>query len=798
MPNFPPVNIKPYRYPHSQKTLMTTLITEMLTDGIIKPSTSPFSSPVLLVKKKDGTWRFCVDYRALNAITIRDRFPMPTIEELLDELGSAQVFSKIDLRSGYHQIRVNSSDTYKTAFRTFDGHYEFLVMPFGLSNAPSTFQATMNDLLRPFLRKCVLVFFDDILVYSNSFQDHLSHLTSVLQLLLSNQFYAKFSKCVFAMQSVAYLGHIISGKGILPDPEKIQAIVAWPPPRSFTALRGFLGLTGFYRKFVRNYATLATPLTDLLRSPSFQWNSQAQQAFTKLKNTITTVPVLALPDFTVPFVIDTDASGTAIGAVLSQHGHPIAFFSKRLCPKLQAASVYVREMFAITEAIKKWRQYLIGHYFQIITDQKSLKNLLTQVVHTPEQQKWAIKFLGYHFDILYRPGKQNIVADSLSRPEPAPPILFHISSPVPTFIQPWQEYFKSEGQMLVTKLLQQNPEQEVFTFHNGLLYFKSRLFVPDIQDFRLQLLKEFHCTPVAGHSGLKPTVCRLAAAFYWPGLYSDARKFIRACPECQHNKYLPTKKFGLLQPLKQANRVWEDISMDFITHLPQSFGHSTIWVICDRLTKFAHFLALPAKFTAPQLARRFMVEIFKIHGCPKSIVSDRDPLFVSSSLSAQKRHLRVVRSVNAVETRSAWRLPTITFTTQETPFRLTYDTDAMILVEVGEPSFCRAYFDEASNDVSLRVEVDLIDEVRDRAQIVAEACKQRMTQRFNSNITKRKFKEGDLVWKAQGSARRNPREGKLAANWDARSEFGTTSTTEHTSSKSSRAKSSQERGIRLT
>nr|KYP74287.1 Retrotransposable element Tf2 [Cajanus cajan] len=342
------------------------------------------------------------------------------------------------------------------------------------------------------------------------------------------------------MPSVAYLGHIISGQGVQPDPEKIQAIVAWPPPRSLTALRGFLGLTGFYRKFVRNYAAIATPLTDLLCSPTFQWSLQAQQAFTELKSKITSVPVLALPDFNSPFVIETNASGTAIGVVLSQHGHPIAFFSKRLCPKLQAAFVYVCEMLAVTEAIKKWRQELVN------------------------------------------------------------------------------------------KLLQVDNGQDLFTFCNGLLYFKERLFVPDLNDFRLQLLKEFHCTPVAGHSGLNPTVCRLAAIFYWPGLYSDARKFIRECPTCQHNKYMPTKKFGLLQPLKTANRVWEDISMDFITHLPKSFGHSTIWVVCDRLTKFAHFIALPAHFTAPQLARRFMVEIFKIHGFPKSIVLDRDPLFVSS------------------------------------------------------------------------------------------------------------------------------------------------------------------------
>ncbi|XP_058742349.1 uncharacterized protein LOC131614818 [Vicia villosa] len=286
LPNTTPVNVKPYRYPHSQKDAMTVLIQDMLAEGIIKPSQSPYSSPVLLVRKKDGSWRFCVDYRALNAVTVRDRFPIPTIDEIFDELGSATIFSKIDLRSGYHQIRVTPADTHKTAFRTFDGHYEFLVMPFGLTNAPSSFQSAMNDLLRPFLRRFVLVFFDDILIYSSCLTDHAHHLSLILNLLSVNQFYAKLSKCVFAVPSVDYLGHIISSNGVTPDPTKIQAIMDWPRPRSLTTLRGFLGLTGFYRRFVRHYASLAAPLTDLLRHSKFTWNESAEAAFTNLKHKI--------------------------------------------------------------------------------------------------------------------------------------------------------------------------------------------------------------------------------------------------------------------------------------------------------------------------------------------------------------------------------------------------------------------------------------------------------------------------------------------------------------------------------
>ncbi|CAJ2665277.1 unnamed protein product [Trifolium pratense] len=372
-PAAPPVNIKPYRYPHYQKEAMTTIILDMLKEGLIQPSNSPYSSLVLLVKKKDGSWRFCVDYRALNTITIKDRFPIPTIDELIDELHGSVVFSKIDLRSGYHHIRLALEDTHKTGFRTLGGHYEFLVMPFELTNAPSTFQAAMNDLLRPFLCKFALVFFDDIL------------------------FYAKLSKCQFGVSSVEYLGHVILAEGVQADPSKIQAMVDWPVPKNITALRAFLGITGFYRRFVLNYATIASPLTDLLKSNAFTWTDAADKAFTALKTTMTKLPLLTLPDFSLPFEVTTDASLHAVGVVLSQQSKPLAFFSKKLTARLSASSTYIRELYALTEAIKKWRQYLLGSTFKIFTDHKSLKSLMTQTIQTPEQQKWLTKLIGYTY-----------------------------------------------------------------------------------------------------------------------------------------------------------------------------------------------------------------------------------------------------------------------------------------------------------------------------------------------------------------------------------------------------------------
>jgi len=313
---------------------MEKFIKEMLDQGIIIPSHSPFSSPALLVRKKDGTWRFCVDYRALNAATVKDKFTIPTIDELLDELGGATVFTKLDLRAGYHQIRVHSRDTYKTTFRTHDGHFKFLVMPFGLTNAPSTFQATMNQLFSKFLRRFVIVFFNDILIYSSSLDDHLQHLELVLTCLQNNCFYVKLSKCLFCQESIEYLGHIVSSKGVHADPSKLAAMEKWPVPGSFKQLRGFLGLTDYYRRFIAHYATIAAPLTDMLHRDSFCWSEQATTTFLALKQAMMAAPVLILPDFSKEFIIETDASSVGIGAVLMQDGRPLAFFSKKLGPKL--------------------------------------------------------------------------------------------------------------------------------------------------------------------------------------------------------------------------------------------------------------------------------------------------------------------------------------------------------------------------------------------------------------------------------------------------------------------------------
>ncbi|XP_073265974.1 uncharacterized protein [Populus alba] len=302
------VNLRPYRYSGLQKDSLERMVTDMLETGIIRTSNNPFASPVILVKKKDSKWRLCVDYRALNQLTIKDKYPM--IEELLEELVGATIFSKIDLKSGYHQIRMVAGEEFKTAFQTHSGHYEFLVMPFGLTNAPATFQSLMNEIFKQHLCKFILVFFDDILVYSRTLRDHYVHLEVVLDLLRAHQLVARATKCFFYHTQVEYLGHIITDHGVTTDPLKIQAIIEWPIPQSLKQLRGFLGLTGYYHRFVKGYGSISKPLTLLLRKDAKGWNEEASKAFNQLKALMTSAPVLPLPDFSKTFLVETDASLT--------------------------------------------------------------------------------------------------------------------------------------------------------------------------------------------------------------------------------------------------------------------------------------------------------------------------------------------------------------------------------------------------------------------------------------------------------------------------------------------------------
>jgi hypothetical protein len=428
-PDAQPVAVRPYRYPAAHKDELERQCANMMEQGIVWRSDSPFSSPVLLVKKPDDSWRFCVDYRALNAMTLKDAFAIPVVDELLDKLNGAKFFTKLDLRSGYHQVSMRHGDIHKTAFRTRDGLYEFLVMAFGLCNAPATFQALMNDVLRPFLRCFVLVFFDDILVYSRTWADHLRHLRAVLDQLRRHQLFVKHTKCSFTATAVAYLGHVIFTAGVTMDPAKVHAIHDWPTPRSARAVRGFLGLAGYYRKFVHNYSMVVAPLTALLKKDEIAWDDTAATTFLALKAAVTWAPILAIPDFAKEFIVECDASMVGFGAVLAQEGHPLVYYSRPMAPRHRALAAYERELIGLVQAVRHWKPYLWGRSFLVKTDHYSLKYLLDQRLATIPQHHWVGKLLGFDFSVEYRSGATNIVADALSRHDIEDDALLAISEP---------------------------------------------------------------------------------------------------------------------------------------------------------------------------------------------------------------------------------------------------------------------------------------------------------------------------------------------------------------------------------
>lgn len=393
-------------------------------------------------------------------------------------------------------------------------------------------------------------------------------------------------------------------------------------------MRGFLGLTGYYRKFVRNYGILARPLTTLLKKGQFGWNDEAETAFEGLKQAMTSTPTLAMPNFNEPFVIESDASGDGIGAVLSQQGKPIAFMSRALGMSKRAWSTYAREMLAIVVAVQTWRPYLMGRKFFIHTDQRSLKYLLEQRITTPEQQKWVSKLFGYEYEILYKPGKDNSAADALSRIHGSPCLDALLVSQAHIWDDIKAEavnhpYMHKIGQMATT-----NPGSP-YAWRNGLICYKNRVVVPPQSHIIQQLLREFHDSQLGGHSGVLRTYKRLAQQFYWPSMHRIVHDYVSSCDVCQRAKSETLSPAGLLQPLPIPNQVWDDITMDFIEGLPQSNGNNTILVVVDRLSKSAHFLALAHPFTAKLVAEKFVTGVVKLHGMPRSIISDRDPIFIS-------------------------------------------------------------------------------------------------------------------------------------------------------------------------
>ncbi|GJX68811.1 transposon ty3-I gag-pol polyprotein [Tanacetum coccineum] len=388
---------------------------ELLRKGVIQESKSPCAVPALLVPKKDKTWRMCIDSRAINKITVKYRFPIPRLDDMLDMLHGSQVFSKIDLRSGYHQLRIRPGDEWKTAFKIKEGLYEWLVMPFGLSNAPSTFMRLMNQVLKPFIGKFLVVYFDDILIYSNTEDEHLNHLREVLKVLQEHQLFVNLKKCSFMTHKLLFLGFVVSVDGIHVDDEKIKVIQEWPTPQTIGDVRSFHGLATFYRRFIRDFSTIMAPITECLKKGRFHWGDDAAKSFSLIKQKLTSAPVLVLPNFQKPFELETDASIIGVGAVLSQEGRPVAFFSEKLSEARRKWTTYELEFYAIVRAVKHWEQYLFQQEFVLQTDHEALKYFNSQKSISRMHARWMEYLQQFTFVIKHKAGTKNKVANALSR-----------------------------------------------------------------------------------------------------------------------------------------------------------------------------------------------------------------------------------------------------------------------------------------------------------------------------------------------------------------------------------------------
>jgi len=416
VPGTKPVSMAPYRMSTSELAELKKQLEDLLDKKFVRPSVSPWGAPVLLVKKKDGSMRLCIDYRQLNKVTIKNRYPLPRIDDLMDQLVGARVFSKIDLRSGYHQIKVKDEDMQKTAFRTRYGHYKYSVMPFGVTNAPGVFMEYMNRIFHAYLDRFVVVFIDDILIYSKTEEEHAEHLKIVLQVLKKKKLYAKLSKCEFWLSEVSFLGHIISGSGIAVDPSKVDAVSQLETPKSVTEVRSFLGLASYYRRYIEGFSKLALPLTQLTcKGKAFVWDVQCENSFNELKQRLTTTPILILPNSDEPFVVYYDASLLGLGGVLMQDNKVVAYASRQLRIHEQNYPTHDLELAAVVFVLKIWRHYLYVSRFEVFSDHKSLKYLFDQKELNMRQRRWLELLKDYDFGLNYHPSKANVVADALSR-----------------------------------------------------------------------------------------------------------------------------------------------------------------------------------------------------------------------------------------------------------------------------------------------------------------------------------------------------------------------------------------------
>ncbi|QRW17779.1 Retrotransposable element Tf2 protein [Rhizoctonia solani] len=666
-----PLNLPLYSMTDAESSTLKDWLRDELKAGKIRPSKSSISSPVMFVPKKDGSCCLVVDYCRLNNRTKKNVYPLPRPDNLMAQLRGAKVFTKLDLRWGYNNVRVKEGDKWKTAFQTKYGLYKSLVMTFGLTNAPAAFQHFMNKLFKDLLDVCVIIYLDDILIYSKDDALHTQHVHEVLRQLMENQLFCKASKCTFHVTSVEYLGIIVSDKGFSLDKLKIQAVQDWPVPTKVKEVQLFLGFANFLCCFVANFSHMARPLHNLVKKDTlWKWDTREQEAFQGLKDAITNALVLCHADPSKPYFLETDASGAALGSILSQRQedgrlHPLGFLLESFKGAKQNYDTHNKELLAIICSFKYWRIFLEGtpQPITVFTDRCNLEYWKESWTFNQRHAQWHLLLARYNFQIVYRPGKQSGKPDALSRRADHAdiPPADQTMLPDPVFANIALVTPKKELQRQIKASLDQDESlEEILQFlqneskappsikrafkdyemEAGLLFYQGQIVVPDVGTLRTDLLRIFHNSPLAGHPGRQRTLELVSRTYYWPGIRANTYWHVDSCEICQR---IWKPKYASIppQPLELPSRPWQHVSYNMIVDLPKDGNCDSILVIVDSFTKYVILVECSKKLKAPELADLFLCHVWKRYGMPEKTISDCGRVFNNKFLKALYQRLGI-------------------------------------------------------------------------------------------------------------------------------------------------------------
>lgn len=790
--NSVPIRQRYYRMSPTKQRILTEEVDEMLKLDVVEPCESEWSSPVLIVYKKDGKPRFCLDSRKLNSVTKKDAYSLPYISEILDNLRDARFLSSIDLSKAFWQIPIHEQDRDKTAFYVPGrGTLRFKTTAFGLTNAPATQQRLADKLFGPEFDLKIFAYLDDIIVVSSDFEEHVSLLRSVLEKLQLANLTINSDKCQFFRSELKYLGYVVDAKGLRTDPEKVEAILNYPTPTCRKDVKRFLGTATWYRRFVPKFSTIAGPLNKLTstnkKAPPFVWTPEADNAFNQLKSCLVSAPVLACPDFSKPFEVHTDASNYGVGGMLTQTidgvERPVAYMSKSLTGAEKNYSITERETLAVLTALEHWRCYLDnGQTFTVYTDHSALKWFLSLSNPTGRLARWCVRLSSFNFVIKHRKGVDNVIPDALSRAFPVSAI--NTSN---TFTTTTDSWYKKMYQSCIN-----NPVKlPNFTIKNNKLFRLSRNKCRLTSEFswkevipfelRDQVIKENHSEPTAGHLGIHKTYYRVALNYFWPGMHSDVVKFVSGCPSCLSYKLPNHSTLGEMGRPKQCSRPFQMISIDFVGPLPSSRKQNTfLLVVVCCFSKYCLLFPM-RRATAEGVIKHLEDSVFLVHGIPQSIFLDNGSQFISHNLENFFKKYNVPNvcftpkytpQINTVERYNktivtcistfieddhrSWdiHLPKIQFAINNSVNEATGFTPSF-LVHGRELVTCGSHYldSELDNELVFLPREDYVENlgflapIFDRVQASLWQAHQKNVSRYNLRRKQAEFEVGDIVWK---------------------------------------------------